>query len=205
MTTLKKLSKRQTGLIAVALFGVFLILLLILLRGFIRTSVFPAYVSWRYEARTKDAYEVAKQELSDPVNALGLRDVVNPISNETPCDLYTAGSLRLEGGCFYGSQFLRRTVDNEYLKEHEADFGQLQSALDMNGWVKAGYRDDGKSAANLLEGSVPYGHVSLRYDKEINGVSCWLNLDRWEPISDSDSASTISSVLTCRKDLTIGL
>lgn len=206
LSKLTELSKKQTILLALSAVLFFLLIMLFLGRGLVRETLFPAYLSRRYESRVKQAYEIAKSELQDPITTFELSKQVNPIIGNKACDLNTAAIFSIEGSCFVGSPLLETTINQDYLTKHKEDFASLEINLVKHGWTTElpHYGDNATTITGLLNSSGEYGHVTSRYDKTINGVSCWLMMDRWAGFQEGEP-ERISGVLTCRKDGRLGL
>jgi hypothetical protein len=168
-------------IILAALLGLFVLLIICFIaRGWLRTSVYPGYVSWRYKNSVQSSYDSANKDLGYPFSTIGFT-----ITQRTPgnCSLNTARNIYVEVGCFAGNSGKTGTIDQSYKQKYSTKLAELQVRLASSGWRESQSMESPSTFVGLLnesgQGLGSY-HGYIRYDKNIDGNDCWIAISRFE-------------------------
>lgn len=188
------LSKKSLRIILAVL--VILFIVTYLFRGVLRVTIIPEYVDNMHRQRLQDTYDGVNKELGYPLTALELNDTY--IRNSpAQCGTNTAQNFYVEVGCtaFAGGQ--SKIIDDAYKQKHSETLGRLDDKLVQSGWNKSHSSGTPTTFKNLLttEGEGYTGYYGyVRYDKKINGYSCWIDIGRSERLGGVLSCSFTSNI-----------
>lgn len=158
------------------------LLLVFLLRGVVRTVLIPLSVTSRYQDSLQISFNQANKELDYPVNTLAPNSLQY---GSAECGLNTAYHFYAEVGCFVGLKGKSPNVDKQYIESRTKTMESLQRIFEHNHWQESHSEDTTNLLGKLLapSGNQPnmsgyYGYI--RFDKKLNGNTCWFSVSRFD-------------------------
>lgn len=173
----KKAARLKISSTHIALAILALLIMLFLIRGWIRKTFVPAGVQVIYGNSVQNVYQGEVQKLSGPLEKLGPDNTMIAVDG---CRMLKAEDIRVQVECGHEKDKYLIVEDNEQAKKDLKNTAvELHALLKANGW-SGEYDNNNPEHTSLVKlfTSIANGidyQPDAYYEKRIGDVSCWFD------------------------------